>query len=122
MEAGADQGEARADLRQDRVPQEEGPEDQLAQVELLGHDDPQLLGRDAQHPARRDRHGGEVHALAGEQTDLPEELRRSVAGDDALVGAAAVLDDLGLTGEEDDQVVGLVPIGEQTPRRRRRSP
>ncbi len=38
-EARSDQGQTGTDLREDGVAEQKGPENQLAQIELLGHDD-----------------------------------------------------------------------------------
>lgn len=93
--------------------EEKSPQDQLAQVELLGHDDTKLVRAHPQDATRGGDDSAQIDALSGEETELPEELRRTVTGQDRLDRPATVLDDLGLTLQKDDQVVGLIALGKQ---------
>ena len=93
--------------------QQKGPEDQLAQVELLGHDCAELVDGHAQDASGGRGPGHQEDPLAGEQAELTEEFPRAVGDDHGLGRPALILDDLGATLEDDDQVVGLVAGGEK---------
>ena len=95
------------------MPEQEGPQDQLAETGLLRHDHPHLLHGDAQHPPSRARYRAQVGALAREQADLAEELRRAIRGDDCLARLAMALDEPDLTSQHHEQVIGQIPGGEQ---------
>jgi hypothetical protein len=113
VEPRSDQGEPDATLQQGGVAEQESPQEKVAQAGLLGHDPAQLLDRYGQHPARSGGHGAQERPLPGENADLTEELRGTVAGDDSSLRTAVSLDDVGRAGEQHDQVVVLVAVGEQ---------
>ena len=79
----------------------------------LGHDDPQLRDGNRQDPPGRGGHRGQVGTLPGEHADLAEELGPAVPGDERRAGLAVPLDDLGGAVQHHDQVISLVPVGEQ---------
>src|SRR5712691_6318472 len=95
------------------MPEQERPQDQLAETGLLRHDHPHLLHRNAQHPPGRAGHRAQVSPLAGEQADLAQELRPAINRDNRLARLTAALDDPRLTGQYHDQVIRHVPFGEQ---------
>jgi hypothetical protein len=70
-------------------------------------------GTHPQDPTGRGGQCRQVDALTGEKADLAQELAGAVGGEDGLVGTAVVVDDLGLAVEEDDEVVGVVTLGEE---------
>jgi hypothetical protein len=95
------------------MPEQEGAQDQVAEAGLMGHDGAYLRDGNCQHPPGRCRHRSQVNALPGEHADFAQELCPSVTRDERRTGLAVVLDDLGGPVEHHDQVVGLVPVGEQ---------
>ena len=95
------------------MPQQERPQDQLAQAQLLRHQHPYLPGGNAQHPPGRARHRAQEYALAGEQADLAQELRRAIRGDNRLAWLAVPLDDPDPTCQHHDQVITHIPVGKQ---------
>lgn len=95
------------------MPEQERPQDQLAEAQFLSHEHPHLPGGNAQHPPGRARHRAQVRALPGEQADFAKELRRAVRRDNRLAWLAAALDDPDLTCQQHDQVITHVPIGKQ---------
>ena len=113
IEPGADQGESRAAFGQSGVANEHGAQDVLAEVGLLGHDDPHLLNRHAQHTASGPHHGRQVHPLTRQQALFPEELPLAVGDDHFLGRLAEVLDNLDGALEDDDEVIARIAIGEE---------
>src|SRR5277367_431573 len=95
------------------MPEQKGPQDQLAETRLLRHDHPHLLDGNAQHPPGRGCYRAQVGALTGEQADLAEELRPAIRGDDCLAWLAVALDEPDLTSQYYEQVIGQIPGGEQ---------
>jgi hypothetical protein len=95
------------------VPQQERPQDQLVQAQLLRHRHPYLPGGNAQHPPGRARHRAQENALAGEQADLAQELRRAIRGDNRLARLAVPLNDPDPTCQHHDQVITHIPAGKQ---------
>jgi hypothetical protein len=95
------------------VPEQEGAQDQVAEAGFAGHDDTQLRHGNRQDPPGRGGHRGQVGTLPGEHADLAQELRPAVPGDERGAGPAIPLDDLGGAVQHHDQVIGLVPVGEQ---------
>ena len=95
------------------MPEQERPQDQLAETGLLGHDHPHLRRREPQHPPGRGHHRTQVDALAGEQADLAQELRPAIRGDHRLARLAEALDDPDPASQHHEQVVGQIPVGEQ---------
>jgi len=95
------------------VPEQEGAQDQVAEAGFVGHDHAQLRDGHRQDPAGRGSHRRQVGTLPGQHADLAQELRPAVPGDDRGAGPAVPLDDLGGAVQHDDQVVRLVPVGEQ---------
>ena len=93
--------------------QEKGPQDELAQVEFLRHDRPELIDADLQDAAGGRGPGRQEGTLAAQKADLAQELRGPVGDENGLVGPTVVLDDLGSPFENDDEVVGLVTGGEE---------
>ena len=93
--------------------EQEGPQDEVAQVWLLRHDPAQLRDRNCEYPPCGGGDGAQEGALPGEHADLAEKFRRTIAGDDTCPGLAVTLDDVGRAREQDDQVVGLVAVSEQ---------
>src|SRR5260370_24738319 len=95
------------------MPEEERPQDQLAEAELLGHAPPYLAHGNAQHPPSRAGRRAEIDPLPGEEANLAKELRPAVRRDNRLPRLAAALDNLGFTGQKHDQVIGHITVGEQ---------
>ncbi len=95
------------------MPQQECPQDQLAEAQLLRHEHPHLLDGNAQHAPGRARHRAQVRTLPGQQADFAEELRRAVRRDNRLAWLAVPLDDPDLTCQHHDQVISHVPVGKQ---------
>ncbi len=90
-----------------------GAQDVLAEVGLLGHDDPQLFNRHAQHTAGGPHHGRQVHPLTGQQALLPEELPLAVGDDHFLFRFSELLDNLDGALEDDDEVIARIAVGEE---------
>jgi hypothetical protein len=109
----ADQAETRAPLGQSGVTNQQGAQDVLTQVGLLSHDHSHLLDPNAQHAARCSDHGGQKDPLSGQETLLSEEFTGSVGDDQVLLWSPEVLEDVDLALEHDDQVIGLVAVGEE---------
>jgi hypothetical protein len=95
------------------VPEQQSAQQQVAQRGLVRHDPAQLRHRNSEHATRRGGNRAQESALPGEDADLAEELGRAVAGDDARPGVAMILDDVGCPGQQHDQVVVLVAVGEE---------
>ena len=73
----------------------------------------QLRGGNRQDPPGRGGHRGQIRTLPGEHADLAQELGPAVPGDERGAGPAIPLDDLGGAVQHHDQVISLVPVGEQ---------
>jgi hypothetical protein len=95
------------------VPQQERPQDQLAQAQLLRHQHPYLPDGNPQHPPGRAGHRAQEYALPGQQADLAQELRRAVRGDDRFPRLAAQFDDPDPASQHHNQVITHIPVGEQ---------
>src|SRR5690348_16409382 len=95
------------------MPQQERPQDQLAQAQLLRHQHPYLPGGNAQHPPGRARHRAQEYVLAGEQADLAQELRRAIRRDNRLARLTVPFDDPDPTCQHRDQVITHIPVGKQ---------
>jgi hypothetical protein len=95
------------------VPEQERAQDQVTEAGLVGHDGAQLRDGNRQDAPSRSGHRRQVGALPGEHADLAQELRPAVPGDERRSGLAVPLDDLGGAVQHHDQVIGLVPVGEQ---------
>jgi hypothetical protein len=95
------------------VPEQEGAQDQVAEAGFVGHDGTEPRDGDRQDPTSRGGYRGQVGTLPGEHADLAQELRPAVPGDARGTGSAVPLDDFGGAVQHRDQVIGLVPVGEQ---------
>jgi hypothetical protein len=95
------------------VAKNERTQNQVAEAGFIGQHDAQLRNGNREESPARGGHCGQVGVLAGKHADLTEELRPTVAGDERGVRVAIPLDDLGGSVQDDDQVIRLVPVGEQ---------
>ena len=89
---------------------EEGPQEDLAQVGLLGHDDAHVVGGDPKNASRDAHPGSQEDALSRQQAYFAQEFPGSVVDDQRLVGRAELVDDLDPALEDHNQVVGLVAV------------
>ena len=72
-----------------------------------------LLQWDAQDPAGCADDGGQIGALAGEQTDLAKKVARAVGRDNEFVRVRVMFGDSDFALEEHDQVIGRISIAKQ---------
>src|SRR5215207_5194935 len=98
-------------IRQTR-PSQEGLEDNVREIRLLGDDLFQPLARDCQYPPALAHHGREVQALPGEHVQLAQETAREEDRYRPRL-TCEVVDHLHLAFEDDEEVVGGVARPEE---------
>src|SRR5262249_25438818 len=84
IESRAHQRQSGAETQQLRVSVQESTQDQLAQLELLGHEHAKLLNRDTQHAAGGAHDCCQVRALTGKETYLAQKLAWAKLRDDCF--------------------------------------
>ena len=107
--AGADDPKADPQPDQDRAAHDQGPQDLIAEHQIVGDDLPQPLLRDDQHLAGLAHDRRDEHRLAGDQAELAEEPPRSVNADHSLAGAR-LLDDRDLPLEDHEEIAVAVAL------------
>jgi hypothetical protein len=103
--ARADYPQAEACPHTPRTPREEGLEDDVREVGLLGNDLPQPLGGDREHLPTLAHHGREVHRLPGKHIQVAHETARAEDPHRPRF-ISEVVYYLHLAFEDDDEVVG----------------
>ncbi len=91
-----------------------GPQDQIAEHEVVGDELAHPLGRDDEDLAVLDRFGGEERHLAFQQSELAQEAAGTVhAQYPAFAVLVALVDDRDLAGEDDEEVVAGRALSDQ---------
>ena len=100
--------ESGAKSDQDRAPDDERAQDQIAEHRISGHDLAQPVRGHDEYLAGLACDCRHEHGLARQQVELAEEPPWAVCGNQAL-GAVPALDDRDQSLQNDDEVVALVP-------------
>jgi hypothetical protein len=105
----ADDAHARSDLDQDRLAGQEGAQDQLGEILVVGEQAPQARDRHVDHLAGIAHDRRQVDAAAGEEAELAQEAVRAVDRHHAVLHAVSA-DDRDRAGLDHEQVIARVAL------------